>query len=194
MAVVAATGCDGDRAVAFWAEAMHLRDLFKFEFFFPEREEFVVRLRAEVSSRLPDWEDRLASAPDDRSDLLGYFYPFFAGVVLRSFVEAYRVVADELARQVPPQSIDRTAFLAACQGRGQQYLLQRRIRTSESVSRPLFATGLQLAGNRGLLELDDGVLERRQQFRREIDGVLALIDAVDDVARRRYRRLLAEDG
>jgi glycerol-3-phosphate O-acyltransferase len=190
VAVVAATGCDGDRVEAFWAEAMHLRDLLKFEFFFPEREEFVVRLRAEVSSRLPDWEDRLASAPE----FLSAFYPFFAGVVLRSFVEAYRVVAHELARQVPPRSIDRTAFLAACQGRGQQYLLQRRIRTSESVSRPLFATGLQLAANRRLLELDAGVLERRQQFRRDIDGVLGLIDAVDDLARHRYAELLAEEA
>jgi glycerol-3-phosphate O-acyltransferase len=188
--VVAATGRDGDRVEAFWAEAMHLRDLLKFEFFFPEREEFVVRLRAEVSSRLPDWEDRLASAPE----FLSAFYPFFAGVVLRSFVEAYRVVAHELARQVQPRSIDRTAFLAACHGRGQQYLLQRRIRTSESVSRPLFATGLQLAANRGLLELDAGVLERRQQFRRDIDGVLGLIDAVDDLARHRYAELLAEEA
>jgi glycerol-3-phosphate O-acyltransferase len=146
-----------------------------------------------VATRAPDWEERLTVGSEDAPDVLAASYPSFAGVVLRSFAEAYRVVAHELVRQVPPQSIDRSAFLGACQGRGQQYLLQRRIRTSESVSRPLFATGLELAANRGLLELDAGVAERRQRFRREVDDVLALIDAVDRVALRRYDRLLAEN-
>jgi glycerol-3-phosphate O-acyltransferase len=193
VAMAAACRAGEGRMEAFWTEALHLRDLFKFEFFFPEKDEFVTRLRADVATRAPDWEERLTVGSGDAPDVLAESYPSFASVVLRSFTEAYRVVAHELVRQVPPQSIDRSSFLDACQGRGQQYLLQRRIRTSESVSRPLFATGLELARNRGLLELDAGVAERRQQFRREVDDVLALIDAVDRVALRRYDRLLAED-
>jgi glycerol-3-phosphate O-acyltransferase len=193
VAVAAATRCKSDRIESFWNEAMHLRDLFKFEFFFPEKEQFVARVRDDIAARVPEWEARLATGPGDPCDVRA-FYPSFAGTVLRSFTEAYRVVAHELARRSPTESIEPAAFLAACQARGRQYLLQRRIRATESVSRPLFSTGWQLADNRGLLDPAADVAERRRDFRREIDDVLDLVDTLDQVALRRYDELLTEVG
>jgi glycerol-3-phosphate O-acyltransferase len=191
VAIAAAARRDpADRIAAFWAEAMHLRDVLKFEFFFPEKDEFIAAVGAGLTSRAPGWEDRLASG--EAGALLAVLYPSFAGTVLRSFVEAYSVVAHELARGDATAAVDRRSFLAASQARGQQYLLQRRLRTNESVSRPLYATGLQLAENRGLLGLGDDVGERRNAFRRELDRLLDLINYVDELALRRFGAVLAE--
>jgi glycerol-3-phosphate O-acyltransferase len=179
-----------DGTAVFWAEAMNLRDLLKFEFFFPDRDEFIAAVGAGLTSRAPRWENELT--PGGAGALLTALHPSFAGTVLRSFVEAYSVVAHELVRREPTAVIDHKSFLAACQATGQQYLLQRRLRTNESLSRPLYATGLQLAESRGLLTPGNDVADRRWAFRRELDRVLDLISDVDDLARRRFRAQLAE--
>src|SRR5207244_430534 len=81
----------------FWDEAMRLRDLLKFEFFFTDKEAFREELRAEVRLHDPDWERRLAEGPAAIQALLRRFRPFSARRVLRPSVEGYRVVAAALA-------------------------------------------------------------------------------------------------
>jgi glycerol-3-phosphate O-acyltransferase len=140
---------EGDLGARAWAEALRLRDLLKYEFFFAAKPEFADDLRAELAILDPDWErksgDRsaIASGLAELPLLLGHR-------VLGSFLEAYMVVADRLAAH-PPGAVDEAAFLDECIGVGRQYRLQQRIHSAESISKELFRSALALASGRGLL-------------------------------------------
>ena len=114
-------------------EALRLRDLLKFEFFFPRKRDFLEELREEV--------EILDEDPAT---------PVLAPLVLRPFLESYLVVADCLNALAPDARLDDDQFLHTCLGVGRQWLLQRRLSSAESVSLELFRTGLALARHRGL--------------------------------------------
>jgi glycerol-3-phosphate O-acyltransferase len=177
----------GERRNAFFEEALRLRDLLKFEFFFPERERFLAELRREVAYHDAEWERGLEGAPDDVFDLVRRFRPLSAHRVARPFLESYRIVADALVREDPQRSFDRGDFLGRCQALGKQYVLQRRIHSAESVSRSYFETGLRLAENRRLLapaegESADELASRRRAFAGELTGAVRRIDAIAALA------------
>jgi glycerol-3-phosphate O-acyltransferase len=125
-------------------QAFRLRDLLKFEFFFARKREFRDELR-------------------DEHALLEIGAPV-ADRVLRSFLEAYWVVADRLCAHgnapVDPETIVKESV-----GVGRQYHLQGRIKSAEAVSSELFKTGMKLAANRGLVESGEG----RAAFKAEVE-------------------------
>jgi len=180
-----------DPVAEFWDEAMRLRDLLKFEFFFAEKDAFRDELRAEIALHDPEWEGRLSEGPATIQALLRRFRPFSAHRVLRPFVEAYRIVADALEAQPATSPLDEKEFLRACQALGQQYVLQRRVVSPESVSQVLFATALRLARNRGLTTPDTPDLSgRRRAFADEIRQVTRRIEAIDALVAARHAGLL----
>ena len=180
-----------DPAAEFWDEAMRLRDLLKFEFFFAEKDAFRDELRDEIRLHDPDWESRLGEGPAAIEALLRRFRPFSAHRVLRPFVEAYRVVADALERRPPANTLGEEEFLRVCLALGQQYVLQRRVLSPESVSQVLFATALSLARNRGLVEPGAADLaERRRGFAEELRNVARRVDAVDALVAARHTGLI----
>ena len=136
---------------AFWDEIGRLRDLLKFEFYFKDREEHRRQVGEEMSRHNPAWEDRLRAGEADA--LLAEMRPLVSHIMVRPFVEAYRIVADVLVHDDVASGGDAEVTNRAL-GLGQQYVAQRRLRSSESVSVLLFQTGLQLARNRGLFEPD----------------------------------------
>src|SRR5947199_55414 len=175
----------------FWDEALRLRDLLKFEFFFAGKEAFREELRAEVRLHVPEWERRVAEGPAAIQALLRRFRPFSAHRVLRPFVEGYRVVADALERRPPEAVLDEGEFLRGCLALGQQHVLQRRIMNAESVSQGLFASALRLARNRSLV--DPGapdLAERRRAFAEEVRRVIRRIDAIDALVAARHAGLI----
>jgi glycerol-3-phosphate O-acyltransferase len=180
-----------DRAAAFWDEALGLRDLLKFEFFFAEKDEFRQEVRAEIGLHDPDWEACLAAGPDAMRALLRRFRPLSAHRVLLPFLDAYRVVGDAL-EQVPVEArIEEPAFLTQCLALGKQYQLQRRIRTAESVTQVLFATALRLARNRSLVGPGGADLsERRAAFAHELRRAVRRGEAVDALAASRRAGLI----
>ncbi len=181
-----------DRPAEFWDEAMRLRDLLKFEFFFADKETFREELRREMALHDPDWEARLAEGPEAIQALLRRIKPFNAHRVLRPFLEAYRVVGDALAREEATTPFEQGPFLTRCLALGKQYLLQRRIRRGESVSKVLFETALRLAANRELLAPDaPDVAERRRAFADEIRQAIRRVDAIDLLAASRRAGLIA---
>jgi len=180
-----------ERVTAFWSAAMQLRDLLKFEFFFAEKEVFRGQLRRELVDRDPDWEGVLRAGPDAIQQLLRSFRPYSAHRVLRPFLEAYRIVADHLERQDPREKIDPSRFLADCMGLGKQYHLQRRIRSTASISQVLFTTGLRIAENRGLLAPGEPDLASwRAVFAREIRATIRRAEAIDALAASRRAGLI----
>jgi glycerol-3-phosphate O-acyltransferase len=180
-----------DRVAAFWRAAMQLRDLLKFEFFFPERDAFRGELHRDLANRDPNWEELLARSAEGAQDLVKRSRPFNAHRVLRPFLEAYRVVADRLAQTPPGTVIDERGFIDACLGLGRQYQLQRRIHSAESVSKVLFETALKIAVNRGLVHSTEPEIEKwRRVFAEQIRATLRRIDAVEALAASRRAGLI----
>jgi glycerol-3-phosphate O-acyltransferase len=169
--------------------ALAVRDLLKYEFFFADKREFVDELGGEAELIDPAWQERLDSPAGARALLADGGF-LVAHRVLRSFLESYLVVAEQLAAHDPSLPLDEKAFLTQCAGVGRQQLLQRRVHSPESVSREIFATALELAGNRQLVQSSQGapddLARRRHAFAREIAGVvehLTAIDAIDATIR-----------
>jgi len=181
----------GDRAAEFWEEAMRLRDLLKFEFFFAEKESFLAELRQELSLHDPRWEERLESGADAITGLLPRIRPFSAHRILRPFLESYRVVGDALEQRDPTEPLDEGAFLNQCLALGKQYTLQRRIKNAESVAQAPFATALRLARNRGLTEPGgEELAARRSAFAEELREAIRRVDAVESLVNARLSGLI----
>ncbi len=178
----AAESDQADVTDAFWQEAMRLRDLLKFEFFFSDKESFVAEVRAEVSRFRENWESSLREGPGGARDLLGRLRPLRAHWALGPFLEAYLVVGDALESRPHDEPFEAKEFLAACLGLGEQYRLQQRITKAEAVSQVLFKSALGLAGNRRLLDNREGIAAERSMFAAEIRDVVRRIDVIETLA------------
>ena len=184
LAVLRAGESATDPVGAFWDEIARLRDLLKFEFYFRERDEHRREIAAEMTRHDPSWESLLGSGPTAADGLLARMRPLVSQVVVRPFVEAYRLVADVLVHDdavVSDSEVVRQAL-----GLGRQYVAQHRLRSSESVSALLFQTALQLARNRGLLEAGPDLAERRSAFLAELRDLVRRLDQIENLAIRRY--------
>jgi glycerol-3-phosphate O-acyltransferase len=139
-----------------------LRDLLKFEFFFPEKEEFRREITADLDSADRDWREATPKA------LLKLLEPKTADWVIRPFLQAYLVVSDELAASTDQVSDEKT-FIASCLRRGESYRLRGLI-GADGISTILFRQALALAQNRGLLQPDSD--EARRAFAAEVRRAL----------------------
>src|SRR5262249_38707784 len=186
LALVHAAEADpADAVEEFHAEALRLRDLLKFEFFFAEKEEFLDLIDAELTMRVPDLQAALAKGAG-AEELLASCHPLTAYVVLRSSLAGSLAGAEALEALAPDVVLDERPFLDGCLALGKQLLLQRRVESPESVSQPLFRTGLDLARNRRLDEPSADVASRRRAFSRELRAVIARIDGVETVANAQF--------
>ena len=156
--------------------ALAIRDVLKFEFFFGEREEFVAAIRSELDLQCPDWGSRLEEG--DPEAVLRAFAPYTSVAVLRPFLEAYMVVADVLVEAEATDTLEREDVETTALELGRQYLVQGKIVNAEAISTALFDSALQLAGNRGLLQASEDVLERRIAFAAELRELLSLIEEI----------------
>jgi glycerol-3-phosphate O-acyltransferase len=191
LALQGAAAADGDVNERFWGETARLRDLLKFEFFFADRETFRTEIEQELSLQNPQWRECFAQGRDGVRELLRRLQPLTSFLVLRPFVEAYRVVADALLSLAEGAAPPETELLRRCLGLGKQYHLQKRIRNGESVSSVFFATGMRLARNRGLIDGDtEEVIEKRAAFAAELRDTVRRIDAIEALAAGRRAGLL----
>jgi glycerol-3-phosphate O-acyltransferase len=156
---------DGDRDPETARQRMlDFRDLLKFEFFFPEKEEFLATVATDIEVDVPDWEGALSAAgPLAVLAKMGEPASYWA---LLPFLDAYQVVGDEL--EATKGSFDEKRFLAACLDRARMYRIEERVFSGESASQVLFKSALALARNRDLLDDEPGVVKRRQDFAAEI--------------------------
>lgn len=166
-----------------WAESLRLRDLLKFEFFFPSKNRFHDDVVREVALFDEAWDTRTPSA-EDATKLLASSRFLAAPRTLRPFLEAQLVVALELAAVDPKSSIDPDAFLDRCLGVGHQMLLQGRLHAPDSVSRELYATALRLADNRAVVTPGrDNLSRARALFLAQVEDVLSRIERAAELER-----------
>ena len=184
-AIAAPEGADVERAA--WERAKALRDLLKFEFFFPGRDDFERELRAELALMAPTAAGTLTV--DTAHALLQGSNLHVANLVLRPFVDAYLVVADRLAA-AGDAPVEEAELLDEALRVGQQWELEHRIASAESVSLELYRTGLRLARHRGLLGGEgadtayssESVGARRAAFLVELQDVAAQLDKIARIA------------
>ncbi|MFC6705984.1 lysophospholipid acyltransferase [Flexivirga alba] len=165
-----------------WEEAKRLRDLLKFEFFFPGRDQFEQDLRAELQITAGGEIDKID--PDATARMLTSAKPHVAHLVLRPFLDAYLVLADRLAEQ-GDATVDEDDLLAETLAVGKQWALQRRIASAESVSLELYKTALALARHRQLLEAAADVAARREAFAAEIADSVRRVALIGELAKQR---------
>ncbi|MCR9097052.1 MAG: glycerol-3-phosphate 1-O-acyltransferase [bacterium] len=176
---------DGRRLEAFWEEAMRLRDLLKFEFFFSDKEVFAQEIESEIGFTSPAWKEEIIR-PGGARDLLERIRPYHAHRTLRAFVDAYQIVADRLYMSGGEAVEDRADLLSDCLSWGKQYTLQRRIRSPESVSKVLLDNGIKLAENRGLMAGEGTAVEAdRALFVEEVRDTIRRIRVVNALAQQR---------
>mgnify|MGYP001812529677 FL=1 len=175
----------GDLRESIWNHAMSLRQLLKFDFFFASRAEFSDELIAEVSLIDSAWEGRQVREPIVTRAQIDLWFerskPHLAHIILRPFFDAYRVVADQLARWPHDREVDEELLLERCLGFGQQQVLQAKLHSAESVTLELFRNALKLADNKGVLKgTGREVHERRRVF---ADNLRGIIEDLETLAR-----------
>ncbi len=184
--VKASEGPGADAVYTFWEDALRLRDTFKYEFFYPETEQFKQEVRAEIERYDPQWEQTLSMGGAQR--LLQSMEPIISHAVLRPFAEAYAVVAEVLLTHDFEESADEKSVVTSALRLGRQAFLQRRITSEESIGKLMFSNGFKLAQNRGLTE--KGLSDpqgARVAFAREIKDMARRVRIVDELAANRRR-------
>lgn len=176
IALLDAAAASGAPREAFFARANELRELFKFEFYFPRRADYRAEIEARVQDRFEDWEAALGRGEAGVRAALNEVPLLVAHGVLRSFVDAYRVVASVLASAGADAIGDKSGFVSKCLKTGKQRLLQGRVFSAESISRSLYETALKLADYRGLLVASRA--EARQAFYQEFRGINGRLDEI----------------
>jgi glycerol-3-phosphate O-acyltransferase len=177
------------------SEALRLRDLFKFEFFFEEKEAFIAQLENELGLRRPGWRTALTGGPAAIRATLLELDPILAPGTLRSFIESYWVAADVLLMQDPAEPVVARNFVKQCVALARQRVLQRRIASIESASKAYFESALQLAANRQLLEGPAQELRaRREAFAGETYELVRRVDRLAGLAENRRSARAPEAG
>ncbi|GAA0925288.1 lysophospholipid acyltransferase [Virgisporangium aurantiacum] len=166
-------------------EALRLRDLLKFDFFFARRRDFAAEMAVELAVIDPAAGPELHEfTPADARRWLEAGDPLVSPLVLRPFLDAYHLVADRLAAR-EEEPVDEPSFLDECLRVGRQWALQGRLASEESVSLELFKPVLRLAAHRDLLgPTAPNLHKRRTEFRDEIRETLRRIDVVAGIAPR----------
>jgi glycerol-3-phosphate O-acyltransferase len=183
LALAHARHTEGDRREAFWSQAMRLRDLLKFDFYFADSAAFRDNIAEEMAWH-DDWEAHVAAGGEEIDAILFAKRPLMSDAMLRVFFEAYEIVADVL--RDAPADIGRKELTEAALGVGQQYVAQTRVRSSESVSMLLFATALQVVADQDLIAPAPDLTERRIAFRRELRAILRDFGYVEQFARNQF--------
>lgn len=153
----------GDPAEAFWAETDRLRDLFKFEFFYPPREQYHKDLVAELDRTDAHWQTMLASGGGQIRRLIRRLQPLNGHAALLPFVEAYTIVLDQFVRLKPGETLDQKTCVEQGLVEGKQAYLLRRITSEASIGKILFENGFKLATHLGLNDENDAEVIRKRR-------------------------------
>ncbi|MEZ5920552.1 MAG: 1-acyl-sn-glycerol-3-phosphate acyltransferase [Parvularculaceae bacterium] len=176
----------GLSADAFWRECMALRDLFKFEFFYPTKEEFRQAIEDELDLQNVNWRNQLNAGRKGVEALLEGLSPLVSPGTLKPYAEAYSVVADTLLHVKSGAGASEKEIVNQCLKIGREAVLRQRISGEESIAKFLYSNGYDLACNRGLAEGEaDTLAGARLAFAQEMRDVLRRIALVEAIAARR---------
>lgn len=149
-----------------------LRNLYKFEFFYKPSSEFWQDILDETNARYPGWQDGESSIEKH----LQTHPPRFAHAILRSFTEAYLILAVALLELGDEPMNNEKQFLQHLLQRGEQMRLRQSISCESSISQDLFTNGLRMAAHRGILQGDAALPDARREFYAQVWAALEAIN------------------
>lgn len=174
-------------------EILHLRKLFQWEFFFPEKESFLAGLYRDLDIRYPQWRDRVLEGKNGLHQLFLELSPLLGHGALEPYLEAYRIVSEQLLSAGPAENFDQKEFISDCLNIGRQLYLQRQVVSPESIAKAMFDTGLKVAKSQGLLDISVSPAElqsRRQQHADEMRAISRQVRALRSLASARRAGIL----
>ncbi len=176
---------------ATWLRARRLKELLHFEFFFPGTLEFAGQIASEITLIYPEWEGESFKA-DDVLQRLGDLQLILAHRVIGPILEAYSVLADELAL-LGDQPADEDALVERSLTVARQRWLQRILPTAESISRDYFRNAAMVAAKSGLLDPATGDLaQQREAFAAELREIAQQLDQLRRIAQQTGQPVLAQ--
>ncbi len=150
LALARALEQDGAMAPAFWQAADRLRELFKFEFFYPPRDAWRRELEDELARADPHWQQHLSGDAAAAGRLQRRLQPLLAHAALWPYAESYAVVFDVLSSLEPGEHIDESTCVERALARGRQAWDSGELRSEASLATGLFAHAYRLAAHLGL--------------------------------------------
>jgi putative phosphoserine phosphatase/1-acylglycerol-3-phosphate O-acyltransferase len=150
-----------NRIVHFWEEIMHLRNIFKFEFFYTNKPQFSTEIEDELALFDPNWRDIIASPEGDIDALLKKQELFVSKGMLLIYLEANKVVCHTLASWDLEDDFIESEFINLCLFKGKELHWQSRITRLDSVSKPFLTSALRLAKNNKFTPIDKKIDTRR---------------------------------
>ncbi len=135
----------------FWEELMSIRDLFKFEFFYSNKSEFCDQIENQLHKMDSNWQDILENNPNELANLISNQDIYISQVILKTFLEAYKVVAYALKNLEEGRAYTDDQLMRSCLFYGEELHWKGKIHRLESVSKPFIHNGLRLAKNRDLI-------------------------------------------
>jgi len=180
-----------DVRTAAWKNAVRLKDILKFEFFFPSTRDFGGQLTQEYDLMYPGWQqDQLT--PEFVLEQARRMKLVLAHRVIGPFLEAYSVLADELAA-AGDNPVEQQTLVATCLSLAKQRWLQKTLHSPESISKDYFVNAFNYAKNQKLTEA--GQAQARETFAAELREMVRRIDDLRAIAQQAGQPvLIVEDG
>ena len=150
-----------DRIIHFWEEIMHLRNIFKFEFFYTNKSQFSSEIEEELALFDPNWRAILADPEGDIDTLLKKQELFVSKGMLLIYLEAHKVVCHTLSSWDLEDDFIESEFINLCLFKGKELHWQSRITRLDSVSKPFLISALRLAKNNKFLPINRTIDNRR---------------------------------
>ena len=127
----------------------------------------------------PDAANGLDVAKGQALEWLANARPLVSHLVPRPFLDAYRVVGEQLAALDEDEEVVQSTLVDSCLRIGYQWTLQHILASEESVSGEMCNTALRLAGHRDLLNSKAPYLgKRRREFADELGEVARAIGRI----------------
>jgi len=181
-----------DVKTAAWHNAVRIKDLLKFEFFFPATRDFAGEMAAEYDLMYPGWQDDQFT-PEVVLEEARQMKLVLAHRVIGPFLEAYSVLADELAA-AGDAPVEQKSLVETCLKLAKQKWLQKTLHSPESISKDYFVNAFQLAKNYKLVDGRPGVGEEREALADELRTMVRRIDDLRHIAQASGQPVLIVGG
>jgi glycerol-3-phosphate O-acyltransferase len=181
-----------DLKAAAWQKAVRLKDLLKFEFFFAATRDFAGELAEEYDLMYPGWQDDRFT-PEQVLAEARQMKLVLAHRVIGPFLEAYSVLADELAI-AGDAPVEQKTLVATCLSLAKQRWLQKTLHSPESISKDYFVNAFNLAKNYKLVEAGPDLAARRQAFAEELRTMVRRVDDLRRIAQETGQPVLVVGG
>lgn len=161
-----------DRLALLQEEALWLRDLFKHEFYFEPRAQFIEAISGELAAVDADWEAAVSAGENSTTALLERAAPLLAHATLLDFLDAYLIMARLLEQAPEAPGRSRGEWVAKALQYGRQAYLQRAIASDASIGRLVLDNAWRWFEGEGLAPPTPATQDRLSRTRERIEKVV----------------------